>query len=93
MSNYYQTIKGAHKKRVAAAIAAFVIKVVEFPLLVVAYPHILACRAMRKLESLAMRMAFVEQGMCGGCGKFGTKACKCHVKNPYAKMLKDCYSI
>lgn len=93
MGNYYQTIKGAHKKRIAAAFAVTLIKVVEFPLLVVAYPHILMCRLMRRLSSFAMRMAFVEEGMCGGCGKFGTKSCHKHVKNPYAQLAKDCYTI
>lgn len=85
--------KFAHQKRVAAEVTCRVIKIVEWPLMVVAYPHILACRLIRKLAMSGMRMAFVEQGMCGGCSKFGTKACKKHVKNPYTALFGDCYTI
>lgn len=79
----------ARRRFVRVAIAA--LGIVDTPFRLIALPHTLLCKAICRVGDRYRRLAFVEQGLCGGCSRFGTKKCNKHVKNPYTQLFKDCY--
>lgn len=89
--NIQKRMDKAHTARKLTRVVIMALGVVDMPFRLIALPHTLFCKAICRIGDKYKRLAFGEQGMCGGCSRFGTNKCKKHVKNPYAQLFKDCY--